>query len=375
MRLASRSLRASTVMALSVVIVAASMPDLAFAKRLGSGSSVGRQQSGISQRRAEPSQPASAPAQQAAPQGANAAPASAATNPAAAQRPAPAAQTPAQQPARNRWLGPLAGLAAGLGIAALFSHLGLGDELASFISSALMIGLLVFAGLFIYRMLTRSRRAAETSATRGDYAYAGAASAGQDASAQTPSGQWGGAAAQTSAPMQRTASGSSFGATNQPALGSELNVYGQPVASMGHAAGTAPVAVNPADVPLIDLPDGFDSAGFLRAARNVFVRLQAANDQADVATIREFVSDDLLAIFRDEIASRGATVNVTDVVELDAELVAYERDWEEHIASVLFNGRIRETAGGPVESFSEVWNLSRPVRQSGGWTLVGIQSV
>src|SRR5690606_28138774 len=64
------------------------------------------------------------------------------------QAPRPTATAPARQapgaaaPARSSWMGPVAGLAAGLGLAALFSHLGLGEEFASFF----LIALMVFAG-------------------------------------------------------------------------------------------------------------------------------------------------------------------------------------------------------------------------------------
>ncbi|KPJ32770.1 hypothetical protein BMUNKI379_21515, partial [Burkholderia multivorans] len=81
------------------------------AKRMGGGRSFGRQNSTVTQRQATP--PAQQPMQQAAP--------------AQAQRANPAAPAPAAQPNRSRWLGPIAGLAAGLGIAALLSHFGLGE--------------------------------------------------------------------------------------------------------------------------------------------------------------------------------------------------------------------------------------------------------
>jgi predicted lipid-binding transport protein (Tim44 family) len=49
----------------------------------------------------------------------------------APQRQQPAA-TPTTAPKKNSWMGPIAGLAAGLGLAALFSHLGLGVAMAAF---------------------------------------------------------------------------------------------------------------------------------------------------------------------------------------------------------------------------------------------------
>lgn len=51
--------------------------------------------------------------------------------------------------------GAVGGLAAGLGLAALFSHLGLGEEMASFF----LIALLVFAAVMIFRRLTGGAQA------------------------------------------------------------------------------------------------------------------------------------------------------------------------------------------------------------------------
>src|SRR5690242_4272978 len=78
------------------------------AKRVGGGRSVGMQ------RQATPQAPARAPTQQAAP----------------SQQPQAAPAVPAKQPSgMSRWLGPLAGLAIGAGLAALFMHNGLGGAL------------------------------------------------------------------------------------------------------------------------------------------------------------------------------------------------------------------------------------------------------
>ena len=79
------------------------------------------------------------------------------------QRTAPAKQnvapTPQRQqtgtaptaPQKRSWMGPIAGLAAGLGLAALFSHLGLGEEMASF----LMLALLAMAAFMLFRFFMR----------------------------------------------------------------------------------------------------------------------------------------------------------------------------------------------------------------------------
>lgn len=85
------------------------------AKRLGSGSSFGRVAPGSSAKQAVPAKPAQP---QAAPQ---------------AAKPATANPAAAQAATRSSWMGPIAGLAAGLGLAALASYLGFGEELMSLI--------------------------------------------------------------------------------------------------------------------------------------------------------------------------------------------------------------------------------------------------
>ncbi|MGE5319026.1 MAG: Tim44 domain-containing protein [Hyphomicrobiaceae bacterium] len=73
------------------------------------------------------------------------------------QEAAPAPQRPQQSsapagaPQKRAWMGPIAGLAAGLGLAALFSHLGLGEEMANF----LMLALLAMAAFMLFRFFMR----------------------------------------------------------------------------------------------------------------------------------------------------------------------------------------------------------------------------
>src|SRR5690606_11219366 len=70
-----------------------------------------------------------------------------AANPAAAQ----------QRSGMSRWMGPIAGLAAGLGLAALFSHLGLGEGMANMV----MILLLVVAAVFVFRLIFGRKQQAQ----------------------------------------------------------------------------------------------------------------------------------------------------------------------------------------------------------------------
>ena len=95
------------------------------ARRLGGGKTFGRQ-SDVTQRQATPPAAAAAPTQAARP---------AATG-------------------GSRWMAPIAGLAAGLGLAALASWLGFGEELANF----MLIALLVIAAVVVFRMLAARKQ-------------------------------------------------------------------------------------------------------------------------------------------------------------------------------------------------------------------------
>ena len=60
-------------------------------------------------------------------------------------------------------MGPIAGLAAGLGLAALASHLGFGEALANM----MMIGLLIMAVLMVIGFVMRKRAGAQGLAGAG----------------------------------------------------------------------------------------------------------------------------------------------------------------------------------------------------------------
>lgn len=120
------------------------------AARVGGGKSVGMQRQMA---------PVSKPATAAPPQTAAPAPAAAAAKTPAAQTAGAAAQ------GKRSWMGPIAGLAAGLGLAALASYLGFGEELANM----LMIGLLVFAVIAVIGYFMRKRAANQQTAMAGGW--------------------------------------------------------------------------------------------------------------------------------------------------------------------------------------------------------------
>ncbi|KDB07969.1 import inner membrane translocase subunit Tim44 [Burkholderia sp. lig30] len=292
------------------------------AKRMGGGRSVGRQSQSITQRQATP--PAQQPMQQAAPS--------------QAQRAQPGAAAPAAQPNRSRWLGPIAGLAAGLGIAALLSHFGLGGAFASMMANVIVIALLAMVGIWVIRKIMNRRRSNEPA-----YAAGGTAS-----SAGGPGGY-----SQQGTSFQ-SGSGSGYASEAQQVFG-------------GGAPAAAPAAA------AVQVPAGFDTEAFLRSAKVYFVRLQAAWDQGNMADIREFTTPEMFAEIKIDLDGRGNEKNQTDVVQLDAELLEVDDRGIGQSASVRFHGLIRESAGAPAAPFEEVWNLSKSGGQ--GWLLAGIQQL
>ena len=260
-------------------------PD-AEAKRLGGGSSFGM-------KRATP--PAASP-----------------TRPSAAP-PASAAAQP-----RRSWMGPIAGLAAGLGLAALFSSLGMGEGFANFV----MIALLAVAGVMLFKFLFR--RGASPQARGMQYA---GATQGQGT---TP-----------------------FNAQNAPAAPSSGATTGAPVASSAVA--------------------NFDAEGFARQAKLNFIRLQTANDSANLEDLREFTTPEVYAEISMQIAERGNAPQRTDVVELNAEVIEVIEEAERYIVSVRFTGLLREDEAAAPAALDEVWHLVKPVSGDAGWRVAGIQ--
>ncbi len=133
--------------AASVLLMAAltmmAVTQNAEARRMGGGMSFGRQSTNVVKQRQAVTPPAAQTTQRAA------APAAGAAGTAAAG---------AAKSGMSRWLGPIAGIAAGLGIAALLSSMGLSGAFLEFLSSALLIGLVIFAVMFLVRRLRGGQR-------------------------------------------------------------------------------------------------------------------------------------------------------------------------------------------------------------------------
>lgn len=273
---------------IALVLVACLLPDAAEAAgRLGGGRSLGAQrQVTPPQRQATP--PSQQQAQPAAPQ--------------------------SQPSGPGRWLAPLAGLAAGLGLGWLFAQGGAGALLATLVL-ALGAGFIL---MLLLRLLWRPR----DSRTTMQYADLGNGRLGS--APPSPAPLAGGA----------TSPGAAF-------------------------AGA--------------IPAGFDVDGFLRQAKRNFLALQDANDRGDVAALREVTTAEMYAALADDVAAHAGSKQQTDVVSLHPALLEVVTEGPMHWASVRFEGTIREDTDALPAGFEEIWHLQKPVDDSSGWLLAGIQ--
>jgi predicted lipid-binding transport protein (Tim44 family) len=280
------------------------------AKRVGGGRSTGMQ------REATPHQTPAKPAQQA-------------TQPQQTQPTAPPAQ-PAS--GMSRWLGPLAGLAIGAGLAALFMNNGMGGALMGI----LLLAALVFGAVMLFRLF-RGGRASQNQPLR----YAGADAYGRSEPVAAP--------------------------TPQPA---PAPAYGGGAAPHSIAAATSGAAPAPA---ASRWPADFDAEEFARHAKANFLKLQEANDRRDLAALRDFLTPEMVREIEADIRASGDAPQKTEVVTLESQVLDVVTENGSYIVSVRFSGLIRETPGEAPQPFSEIWHLQKPLDGRSGWLVAGIQ--
>ena len=284
-------------------------------KRLGGGKSTGMQRDNVQKTAPKP------PAQNVAPAGAA----------------APAAAAPSGM---GKWLGPLAGLAAGGLLASMFMGGGF--------SGLKMMDILLFAGLafgafMLFRMYMRKKAADNGIQSSAPMQYVGV---GESSRPSTP------------LPMQP---GGLAGGT--PEIGSKLMG-----GSSTESASTATAAPR--------IPADFDVPGFERQARFAFIRLQAANDAKDVNDIRDFTTPEMYAELSLQIQERGNVDQKTEIVTLNVAVLEVVTENQRAVASVRYTGDLRYEANAPTEAFDEIWHVSKRLDDAKStWLLAGIQQV
>lgn len=229
-----------------------------------------------------------------------------------AQRAPAAAPTPAAPaPNRNKWLGPLAGLAIGAGLASMFAGGGMGG-LGNMLSS--ILPMLLLAGLAMF-LIARFKKSQQPNM---QYAGAGAAYTGAE-TVQRPN----------------------------------------------YSSGSAPTVSY--------IPQDFPVDSFLRNAKASFIRLQAANDRKDIDDVREYTTPEIFAEISMQMQERGNAVQKTDVIAIHAELLEVATEGDFTIASVRFTGQLSEN-NGAAENVDEIWHVQKNLRNDNAvWLLAGIQ--
>lgn len=223
-----------------------------------------------------------------------------------AQRPPAAAPTGGAA----RWLGPLAGLAAGGLLASMF----FGDAFQGIqIFDILLIALVAFV---IFRLLRR-RQNAQTPAMAGG------------------------------APSPMTRNGDS-----------QQTVFGHSVAPTA--------AKTPA-------PAWFDEARFLEAAKEHFMALQQHWDANEMDKIAEFVTPQMFQWLKDERESLGEGYQSTYIDELSIQLDGIDELADKTVATLSFSGMAKTSRFDQGEGFNESWRMERSNGPDEPWLIAGIR--
>ncbi len=229
-----------------------------------------------------------------------------------AQRAPTAAPASAPASSGSKWMGPLAGLAIGAGLATMFAGGGMGG-FGGGMSSILMA--LLAAGVIMF-LISKFKNSQQNS-------------------------------------MQYAGGGVP---------------YGTPQPSSEQAFGGGATLLNRGNVP-----QDFPIESFLRNAKMSFIRLQAANDRKDINDVREYTTPEVFAEISMQMQERGNVVQKTEVITIDAELLEVATDGDYTIASVRFTGQLSENNGAP-ENVDEIWHIQKNRQNADdSWLLAGIQ--
>ncbi|MFP6847654.1 MAG: TIM44-like domain-containing protein [Pseudomonas sp.] len=224
--------------------------------------------------------------------------------------PASAGRQAAATSGASRWLGPLAGLAAGGLLASMF----MGDGFQGLqVMDMLIFGLIAF---LLFRFLAARRQQASPAAANG-------------------------------APMQRempSAPASIFGSSSAAAI-----------------------------KPVINAPAWFNEQSFISAGREHFLSLQQHWDANEMDKIAEFVTPQMLEFLSRERADLGDGFQSTYVDNLDAQLDGVDDLSDKTVATLTFTGVAKTSRFDQGEVFSESWRMERAAGDNQPWLVAGIR--
>jgi len=257
-----------------------------------------------------------------------------------ASKPAATSTGKAATSGASKWLGPLAGLAAGGLLAAML----FGDGFEGFqIMDFLILGLIAFV---LFKLFAAARmRQAQQSSYQSAYVE--------------PSRPFEPVASRDESLQRRESHSpqSDFAAKGGDSI-------------IGSALGEAPSSQAQF---MAEVPDWFDAEQFLQGAKGHFITLQKAWDDLDVTEIESYCTPELFAEIKQQMQGRVSGDNHTVVDTLYAEMADRVVDGEYFVVSVRFSGFIQEEAGADAHAFREIWHIRRKLSNQGNWLVAGIQ--
>ena len=219
---------------------------------------------------------------------------------------------------RGGFMGPIAGLAAGLGLAALASYMGIGEELMSFLL-ILLAGIAIF---FIVRLVLRNMQSQPSL---------------------------------VGAPSSFNRSNIESSTPKKPVMGSTSSYQNTQKETISQ--------------------DEIES--FLENSKKQFIEIQKIWDSRNIDNLKSFCTDDLILELSRQINERTNLFEKTSITELNASWQGmntyFSKDGHEvDEVYVLFSGMVRENDNSASKEFSEIWTLQRLKSTNDGWLIAGI---
>tara|TARA_A100001011_G_C14300043_1_gene840331 strand:+ start:1913 stop:2833 length:921 start_codon:yes stop_codon:yes gene_type:complete len=226
---------------------------------------------------------------------------------------------------RGGFMAPLAGLAAGFGLAALASYMGVGEELMGL----LLIILAFMAVFFVFRYFQKISRNKTVFETVPE----------------------------------------SFNKSNLSSeTDNEINKKKTTLIPLKDSKICDPTSLNITQE---------EKNTFLENSKKQFIELQNIWDSGDIEKLKSFCTDEMAQILRNQISEIKNTVNITSITELNASwegdnfsVIQNEKMFEE--IYINFYGMVRESKDDVAKEFSEIWTLQRVKSSDQGWLLAGI---
>lgn len=274
------------------------------------------------------------------------------TQPAGAAAAGTAAAGTAAKSGASKWLGPLAGLAAGGLLAAML----FGDGFENFqILDFLLFALIAFV---LFKLFMSRKRASQQEPAYSGYEQPAQHSRHPAPEAETVMQR------ESSQPVSELKTANAAQPAYNPNSGG--SIFG---ADLDEPVGQAP---SENAEKLEQAPAWFDAQGFVEGAKGHFTQMQAAWDQVDLEKLAGYCTPELFAALKEDLAGAVPGQNQTVVDELHAEIVQMAIEDNYFIASIRYSGFIDEDNEG-AHAFTEVWHIRRLAEGEGSWQVAGIQ--